>query len=283
MATSSAKYITVRNLVLAYYAWGLPDNPALLLLHGFFGTAYDWEFYARLWATRYFVIAPDLPGHGLSPWLPTSRNMSLVETASALHTLMSGLNIQQYGVLGYSFGGRVALHLSLVAGNALSCMVLESTSPGIHDPQERESRRRQDNQLADMILERGIEWFVSYWGALPLFSSQSRLPPSIREQVRQRRFRQDPHGLAQSLRAAGTGTQQSLWDKLETIRVPVLLITGALDEKFCAISAAMQRQWPNAQAVSIGSAGHNVHLEQPRAFRTAVDPFIQRYLIDERN
>ncbi len=280
---TSPKNFSYRNLVLAYYTWGSPDNPALLLLHGFFGSAADWECYATFWATRYFVVAPDLPGHGLSPWSIATDDMSVFVTATALKALMSGLHIQQYGVVGYSFGGRVALHLSLHARNALSCMVLESTSPGIHDPDQRESRRVQDGQLADLILARGIEWFVSFWGALPLFSSQIRLPPAIQEQIRHRRLRQDPRGLAQSLKAAGTGAQQSFWGKLETITVPTLLITGTLDVKFCSIAAAMHREWSNAATVSIDSAGHNVHLEQPRAFHNAVDPFLHRYLLDERN
>ncbi|MCL5972486.1 MAG: 2-succinyl-6-hydroxy-2,4-cyclohexadiene-1-carboxylate synthase [Firmicutes bacterium] len=280
---ASPKYFSGRNLVLAYYTWGSPDNPGLLLLHGFFGNAHDWECYATSWASRYFVITPDLPGHGLSSWSTIADDMSVFATAAALKELMSSLGIDRYGVVGYSFGGRLAMHLSLLTGSALSCMVLESATPGIHDPEQRRARRIQDTQLSQLIVARGIEWFVSYWGALPLFASQTRLPPVVQKRIRQLRLRQDPRGLAQSLKAAGTGTQQSLWDKLETIRVPVLLITGTLDEKFCSIATTMQREWPAMQAVSIDSAGHNVHLEQPQAFHGAVDPFLQQYLGKERN
>jgi 2-succinyl-6-hydroxy-2,4-cyclohexadiene-1-carboxylate synthase len=71
--------------------------------------------------------------------------------------------------------------------------------------------------------------------------------------------------LATSLRLCGTGTQQSLWDSLSTLAMPVLLIAGAHDEAFCQHARRMQELiGSNATVRIVQDAGHSVHLEQPQ-------------------
>jgi pimeloyl-ACP methyl ester carboxylesterase len=80
------------------------------------------------------------------------------------------------------------------------------------------------------------------------------------------RLRNHPVGLADSLRYAGTGTQEPLWDQLHTLTMPVLLMCGTKDAKFHAIAAEMGVSIPNSTCVAIEGAGHTVHLEQPERF-----------------
>ena len=46
-------------------------------------------------------------------------------------------------------------------------------------------------------------------------------------------------GLASSLRLAGTGTQLPLWDRLDWLRMPVLVLTGEHDDRFTATGRRM--------------------------------------------
>jgi len=73
----------------------------------------------------------------------------------------------------------------------------------------------------------------------------------------------------------GTGMQPSLWDQLQQLSMPVLLITGALDTKFRAIAAQMVAQMPHAQHIVIPDAGHAPHLEQNSVFQSALAAFLQ--------
>jgi pimeloyl-ACP methyl ester carboxylesterase len=72
--------------------------------------------------------------------------------------------------------------------------------------------------------------------------------------------------LASSLRLAGTGAQDSLWPRLRSLSMPVLLVVGALDEKFTAIAERMAALIPDATLAVVADAGHVVHLEQPGEF-----------------
>jgi pimeloyl-ACP methyl ester carboxylesterase len=75
------------------------------------------------------------------------------------------------------------------------------------------------------------------------------------------------------LRGVGTGVQPSLYERLESITLPTLLITGADDKKFCAIAREMVEKMPSAQHQIIVGAGHTAHLEQPAAFDALIQEF----------
>ncbi len=276
---NNERQFTSHGLTLTYSSWGKENNPPLLLLHGFTGAASSWASLASLWSHSYFVVAPDLPGHGQSPPLPVAQDMSVSQTAIVLHQLMLSLGAVPYGVVGYSFGGRIALHLLTIAGQEISCAILESTSPGIADDHLRQLRQISDQELARRIIQRGMDWFVPYWTQLPLFSSQSRLPKDLQAAQVRERSQHTPWGLAQSLRGAGTGTQEPLWNRLASISSPTLLITGLLDQKYHAIALTMQQQWPSVKWTALQNAGHNVHLEQPDHFLNIASPFLTQHLL----
>ena len=149
-------------------------------------------------------------------------------------------------------------------------LTLESASPGIADSRERGMRRRRDNQLADDIQARGMDWFVDYWEKLPLWDSQRRLPADVLARQRMQRLRNSPAGLAGSLRGMGTGAQPSFWARLPQLRLPTALAVGELDGKFRRVNARMAESLPNAKLVVIDGAGHNTHLERPADFARVV-------------
>jgi pimeloyl-ACP methyl ester carboxylesterase len=81
-------------------------------------------------------------------------------------------------------------------------------------------------------------------------------------------------GLANSLRGLGQGVQPPLVDRLPSVRMPALLLAGALDAKYAALSREMSRAMPDARRVIVPDAGHAVHLERPQAFQYAVLDFL---------
>ncbi|PMP71903.1 MAG: 2-succinyl-6-hydroxy-2,4-cyclohexadiene-1-carboxylate synthase, partial [Chloroflexus aggregans] len=78
-----------------------------------------------------------------------------------------------------------------------------------------------------------------------------------------------------ALRGMSVGRQPSLWAALPVIVTPTLLITGALDEKFCAIGAQMAALMPHARHVIVPDAGHAAQLEQPEIVAQAIIAFLQ--------
>lgn len=255
------------------YLSGNPSSPPLLLLHGFTGSHASWNSIVPGLTQKYWIIVPDLPGHGESFVTANRRDMALDVTAQDLAKILRDLGVKKSGVLGYSMGGRLALHLGLYASSLVEFLILESTTAGIEDTLERSRRRYSDDDLAAQIDARGLEWFVQYWGNLSLFATQNTLPPAVLEHQRQIRLSHKPYGLAQSLRAAGAGQQASLWPILPYYRAPTLIIAGQHDDKYRTLGEKLHRLLPMSDLVVVDGAGHTVHLEQPEHFLSAVKHF----------
>lgn len=246
----------------------------LLLLHGFTGSLENWRGHVGAWSARFQTVAVDLLGHGLSDAPADPARYAMEPCVADLAAVLDQLGLGRAGVLGYSMGGRVALHLAAAHPGRVSALILESASPGLATPEERAARIVADEALAGRLERDGLEAFVDYWERLPLFASQARLPEPARAALRAQRLKNRPAGLANSLRGLGTGAQPSLWERLPEVQAPVLLIAGALDEKFTAIGRQMASRLPAAQLALVPDAGHAVHLEQPEAFRALVTHFL---------
>ena len=156
-------------------------------------------------------------------------------------------------------GGRLALHLALDTPSwSLGWCSIGATA-GIADDAERAARRAADERLADHLEVVGVTQFVDEWLAQPLFAGLAATPPAVPE-----RLVNTPAGLASSLRLAGTGTQEPLWDRLGALDMPVLVMAGVDDAKFSAIAdrlAALDR--PERHRRPRPRAGHTAPLENP--------------------
>ncbi|HSU79508.1 MAG TPA: 2-succinyl-6-hydroxy-2,4-cyclohexadiene-1-carboxylate synthase [Candidatus Angelobacter sp.] len=236
----------------------------LVLLHGFTGTHQTWAPY-EAWGDRYQLILVDIVGHGESQVLNETDILvpyTMEAMAQALCQLLIHLNVRQAVVLGYSMGGRLALYFATHYPDRVQALILESASPGLSDENERESRRKHDEQLAEHLLTEGVTCFVNRWENIPLFASQKKLPLSILERIRSERLSQTAEGLAGSLKGMGTGSQPSLWGGLSDLQLPVFLIVGEWDEKFVTIAHRMDEKLPDSHLWVVQRAGHAVHVEQ---------------------
>lgn len=87
-------------------AWGEPDAPRVICLHGVTGCGRGWQRLAEGWLGDYHVLAPDLLGHGSSPYEPPWS------IAEHLDLLVECLGSRPAAWIGHSFGGRLALELA---------------------------------------------------------------------------------------------------------------------------------------------------------------------------
>ncbi len=252
------------------------EGPAILLLHGFTGSAASWTPHLPAFE-QFTTVAVDLLGHGDSDAPASPECYGMERCVDDLTSVLDQLGIDRVAALGYSMGGRAALQLALRTPERLWALVLESASPGIEDIAEREDRVRSDGVLADDIERNGIEAFVDRWQAIPLFASQDRLPTSGREKLRRERLRNSPVGLANSLRGAGAGAEEPVLSRLREIDTPTLLIAGALDQKYVALAHKMGEALPCVRTHIVPEAGHTTHLEQPDAFDRVVREFLRTY------
>lgn len=248
-------------------------GPPLVLLHGFTGNAGTWLPLKPVLAEHFRVLAVDLPGHRYSPLPGTMR---LPELAEALVGVLDRAGVARAHWLGYSLGGRAALHVALAHPGRVDHLVLESTSPGIADPTTRITRAADDARLADTLLRDGLPAFVDAWSGQPLFATQARLPDAVRARERAVRLGNTATGIAAALRAFGPGTQAPLWDLLPRLAPPILLVVGDEDPTYRAVAGRMAARLRASETAVIPDAGHATHLENPVAFAAAVVGFLHR-------
>ena len=239
------------------------DSTPFLWLHGFTQTRHSgYEFREQVSTTR-DLRAFDLAGHGDASDLVMTLPQMGADIAESLGSASVDLG-------GYSFGGRVALHVALAAPAQLEHLVVLSATAGIADPEERRARRERDTTLASRIEEMGVESFLSEWLAQPMFSTLKPDPVELASRSH------DAAGLASSLRTAGTGTQQPLDEALSTLLTPSLIVAGERDEKFVREAHRLHECLRNSELVIVPEAGHALHLERPDYVAALVSEYLRR-------
>jgi 2-succinyl-6-hydroxy-2,4-cyclohexadiene-1-carboxylate synthase len=237
--------------------------PTIVLLHGFTHTRASWQPVIEALGERYRAMAPDIRGHGtVSDTEPVSLEAVIGDVASAVD--------EPFTLVGYSMGGRIALHAALALGPAeVSRLVLIGASPGLADDRERGERVASDEALAGEIEASAaslgpaaaMEEFARRWATgTPVLAGQ---PAEVLARVHADRLRNTPAGLARALRGLGTGALPPLWERLGELTMPVTLVVGERDAKFRAVADEMAERIPNAARLIVPGTGHAVHLEAP--------------------
>jgi 2-succinyl-6-hydroxy-2,4-cyclohexadiene-1-carboxylate synthase len=237
------------------------DGPPLVLAHGFTQTGRLWGPFGQALLGHHQLIRVDLPGHGGS----SDVQADLPVGGALLAAVADG---DPFDLLGYSLGARFALHAALERPDRVHRLVLIGATAGIEDPAARERRRERDEAMADELERSGdLVGFLERWLANPLFAGVRA--PEVGE-----RRRNTPAGLASSLRLAGTGTQQPLWDVLPRLEMPVLVLAGAADLRFATLGQRLVRALPDGVLSLVPGAGHAAHLEQPTSTARLVTHFL---------
>lgn len=241
--------------------------PPIVFLHGFLGRGSDWLPIARQLPAYGFM--PDLPGHGDNTHLPLSTPLTFDTLADGFMRWLDHLKLKAINLVGYSMGGRLALYTAIKFPARINALVLESANPGLAEPQTRRARAKLDDERAQTLRQAGMSAFVDRWYGMELFSSLKQ-QPALFEQTTVARKQNDPRWAAKVIAELSPGRQPSLWERLDDLPMPVLLMAGALDTKYIELTKKMGSLIPGATFKIIPHAGHNIHLEQPDVFTAAL-------------
>ena len=120
------KQIEFDNFSLACIEGGNAQGETILFLHGWSVSTAPYRDCLNTLAEEYWVVAPDLPGFGRSPY--TGSLSSYQSYANCILFLVDRLNLKQFQLIGHSFGGAVALALAAAVPQAVkSVIAIDST------------------------------------------------------------------------------------------------------------------------------------------------------------
>lgn len=237
-------------------------NSKVYCLHGFLGLPSDWDFLgtpkeASLEKVDIFKV--------LSP----STDSNMMDWAESFNDQVSKAAEKRI-LLGYSMGGRLALHCLIRNPSLWAGAVIVSANPAPL-PEEREPRLAADETWAQCFENEPWESVVSTWENHPVFGGKPI--PFVR---RENDFRRAD--LAGAFRAWSLGHQEDLTPRLSNLEVPILWITGEQDSRYHEIAKRVRAQVVNTpiEFVSIPDSGHRVPWEQTEVFQTHFSSFLGR-------
>lgn len=162
---------------------------------------------------------------------------------------------QKRVLVGYSMGGRLALH-ALLEGGPWDAAVIVSANPGIRDVAEASARRCSDALWATQALTLGWDEFLKKWSAQPILSG------AIRDEREDKKLIQRRREIARSFVDWSVGNQAPVWERLCEINIPLLWIAGENDAKFRAFAEEAAAASENFQLAIAPEAGHRVPWER---------------------
>ncbi len=249
----------------------------LLLVHGFTGAKEDFADHLAALAERgWWVVAPDLRGHGASDQPALETDYSLDHFAADLWAVADALGWAELVLLGHSMGGMASQVAALAARDRLRGLVLMDTSHG--------SVNGVDPELAavgaELARTGGMaavkEVLDSLGDEAPLGSEAYERV--VRERPGYREFGDRKFlGSSPAMYAAMLGELLDQADRLVDLgglAVRSLVIVGEQDEPFVAPSRRMVDVMPDARLAVIPDAGHSPQFENPQAWFDALVGFL---------
>jgi 2-succinyl-6-hydroxy-2,4-cyclohexadiene-1-carboxylate synthase len=230
------------------------------LLHGFTLAGASWHDLEARMPRDWTFVAPDLRGHGRARTAPCTMD----DCAADLVELWDHLGVERSHVVGYSMGGRLALHVAVNLPERTRSLLTIGAHAGL-EGEVRMARRAADGALADRIEREGVEAFVRYWEALAMFEGVARRQPQLATALHDLRLGNSAAGLAASLRGMGAAAMEALWDDLDAIRVPCTFVAGAEDPGFVDHARRLAALVAGSRVEVVAESGHSVPFEQPAA------------------
>ena len=229
-------------------------------LHGAVGQAADWnDFAGRMQAAGHEVRAFDL-------WsFLEDGDYSLEEFARQLCSEARKEGDRPV-LVGYSMGGRLALHAVLEETSAWKGAVVVSAHPGLQDEKERMLRMARDAEWAGKALAAPWRDFIEAWESQAVLQGRCACPPAERELLEERRV-----AVARGFTSWSLGKQDDLREKLAGLDLPLVWISGRKDRKFNSLAGELWPCMPEAFHLEVAESGHRVPWQAPREFASCVE------------
>jgi len=237
-------------------------------LHGAVGRSADWlEFAADMRSRKIKVGSLHEEVRRLDLWrFLDCCPMPLSEVGTAIAEQIRRIDPEPV-LVGYSMGGRLALHALLAEPQMWKAAVIVSAHPGLDDETLRAERRLKDAEWSAMALKGAWSKFLKQWEFQGVLGGAGEMPD--RRALKSRRA-----SVARSFVDWSLGVQENLSPRLGEIPCPVLWVTGERDEKFTDLGRLAVDLMENAEHRTVLDCGHRVPWEKSEIFADLCAEFL---------
>ncbi len=234
------------------------------LLHGFLGLPTDWApMVLNLKTMSPGIHAPQIHLHNLWKDLQNLPSPSLKNWALQFaQKLPPSGNI----LIGYSMGGRLAMHFPVWEQKKIAGIILLAAHPGILQDKEREARAEQDKIWADKFANQPWAEVVNEWNSQPVFQ-HDRIRPPRKESDFSRQL------LQSALTHWSLASQENMIERLKEFQCPLFYIHGDKDQKFAEIGRYIKLQIPRLNQITV-PGGHCPHFSNPSGVLAPLKNFL---------
>jgi 2-succinyl-6-hydroxy-2,4-cyclohexadiene-1-carboxylate synthase len=233
----------------------------LWALPGFLGLPQDWDLFA--WQNLVGVDPLSFEMNGLPGWAKQFNDW--IEQQEQTSNLL----------MGYSLGGRLALHALIDRPSLWQAAIIVSAHPGLTDPMAKEERQQLDAQWARRFRTDPWTNVMGAWDGCEVFAGESfRFD---RQECAYERKK-----LACLLTEGSLGRQENLRPEIARLQLPILWIAGEEDPRFCRVAETVSLSHPVSRKMVIPQAGHRVPWSQPERFAKEVESFLQDISLEEK-
>lgn len=249
------------NFARGITAYGDPRNPAILFLHGIRLAGKIWEEHALALSDEFYVVTPDLPGHGALADLPFEIPVIDAYLAHIADTVTSGPPI----VVGYSLGGYIAMRYATDLPERTAGLLLTGCSTDVVGL--KQSLYNISVALTARFSSETLQQILTVFFRLTL-------PGSVAETIIPFRFNQR---VFEASRKIVCGIKYSA--RLAAYGKPVFIVNGQWDVLFRPDESKYARR-ARAQTVVMPRATHIAPLSRPAEFTALVRAFARRVLAE---
>ena len=259
--------IPVGDVELAVERYGDPDQPILVLVHGFTGSAGDWDGVVDALAERRHVVTMEHRGHGASTNTGDQSTYRFDQLVDDLTGLLDALDLDRVDLLGHSMGGIVAMRYALRHPERLLSLILMDTGAAASPETPFAASMRGG---LDLAREGGV--------AAVLATLEGFLPDDEDGRRTRAQLQHNYAGLdLAGFLALGEEllTHESVLDQLASLVVPTTVIAGEHDG-LLEPCHDLARTIPGAELEVIPHAGHSPQIEGREAWLAAVGRHLDR-------
>ena len=280
MSAPAVKAVEVNGVRLSYMEQG-SGEPAVFV-HGAPSDLRTWEPVREGVANKYRFIAYTQRYFGTEPWPDDGKNFSIATLAGDLATFITSLNAGPVHLVGWSYGGVVAMQAAVKNPSLVRSLILyEPAAPVISvlpaDSAEGKSAREDSSKMMAPVIAANKAGDAIQAAKL-LIQAVYQLPPGGFDSFPQdRQTMVLDNARTMPLIFAAPAPPAITCDMLKNFAQPTLVMRGQNTRVvYALISEAISKCVPGAQLVVLQNVGHDGPSRDPAAFTGAVFNFLSK-------